>query len=105
MSQRPNKQERRRMLREVASRQQQKELAALPADIAELERLIHEVDVEVRRGGCDHTLRHAERVAEHKGLNWISTKIWLHDHGGHCDCEVVMNCPQEIRRIRQGGFV
>lgn len=42
---------------------------------------------------CDHTLRHSAKILEGMGvgIDVFGTLEWLADHGGRCDCEVLMN--------------
>ena len=40
---------------------------------------------------CDGTLRLTEEFIDKNGLDKESTIEWLQDHGGFCDCEVLLN--------------
>lgn len=40
---------------------------------------------------CDGTLRLTEEFIDENGLDKESTIEWLQDHGGFCDCEVLLN--------------
>lgn len=41
---------------------------------------------------CDHTLRLSSVIlAELGGANVEGALQWLRDHGGNCDCEVILN--------------
>ena len=40
---------------------------------------------------CDGTLRLTEMFIEDNGLDKTATIEWLQDHGGFCDCEVLLN--------------
>ena len=40
---------------------------------------------------CDGTLRLTEEFIDENGLDRESTIEWLQDHGGFCDCEVLLN--------------
>lgn len=62
---------------------------------------------------CDHTLQRSMSVLTEMGfggLARISARHWLQDHGGFCDCEVMLNVvpwndtggidPAEWRKIK-----
>ena len=57
---------------------------------------------------CDTTLAGAERILEDMGIDDIhATLDYFHEHGGHCDCEVLFNvdalsseAQDELRRLR-----
>lgn len=40
---------------------------------------------------CDHTLRRTEAFLSTTDCNKEAAIEWLKDHGGHCDCEVLLN--------------
>ena len=40
---------------------------------------------------CDGTLRLTEEFIDENGLDKESTIEWLQDHGGLCDCEILLN--------------
>lgn len=40
---------------------------------------------------CDGTLHLTEEFIDENGLDKESTIEWLQDHGGFCDCEVLLN--------------
>jgi hypothetical protein len=44
------------------------------------------------QGGCDHTLRHTKAfITSFTNLGVQRTLEWFEEHGGHCDCEVILN--------------
>jgi hypothetical protein len=47
--------------------------------------------VEARRRECDGTLRGAQEWARSAGVGWPRLRRELEEHGGYCDCEVVLN--------------
>jgi len=40
---------------------------------------------------CDHTCDRAFEVLNAMGMDVPGSLEWLHEHGGHCDCEIIMN--------------
>jgi hypothetical protein len=53
--------------------------------------------VETRIAGdrCDHTYRCTRAWAAHAAVSWDDLLDFLEEHGGYCDCEVVMNLPDD----------
>jgi Protein of unknown function (DUF2695) len=49
------------------------------------------IDVGLGGRGCDGTLRATEAWARRESLPWEPLRRGLEDHGGFCDCEVVLN--------------
>ncbi len=47
--------------------------------------------------GCDHTLKYTHEFAARNHLEGDRLVPWLHEYGGYCDCEIVINvadgCP------------
>ena len=42
--------------------------------------------------GCDHSLTMTTEFLKDKGIENIDNITeWLHNNGGYCDCEVLMN--------------
>jgi hypothetical protein len=55
--------------------------------------LVAAVEAGLLRGGCDNTLRSAERWAEENGMRWPLLREQLEGNGGYCDCELMLNVP------------
>src|SRR5262245_4120523 len=68
---------------------------SLTLDAARVEHLISFVDRQVRTGGCDHTLRFTEEWARQESVDWDDLLDILEANGGFCDCEVVLNLPED----------
>lgn len=64
---------------------------AFPLAGESLEQLFSAVDSAVEQNGCDHTLRFTEMWLTKHVNDRQTTLAWLKEHGGYCDCEVVMN--------------
>jgi hypothetical protein len=62
-------------------------------DASRVRRLISFVDRRVRRDGCDHTHRFTEEWARAESVDWHDLLDILEANGGYCDCEVVLNLP------------
>jgi len=96
MPEHSEKRRRKAILHELKSAGQTKAEAALPAPKDQLKALFVWVD-EHLDGHCDHGHRHTLEYIRAHGLDEERTVEWLREHGGYCDCEVVMNvedsCP------------
>lgn len=43
-------------------------------------------------GDCDHTLTRTRRILADLSPERVEPALaWLREHGGHCDCEVILN--------------
>ncbi len=62
-----------------------------------MQALFDMLDAELPQRGCDHTLRFVRAWLSRQGLNVASVEAWLHENGGHCDCEALANAEQAWR--------
>ena len=62
----------------------------------EVDSLCSFVDERIRQQGCDHTHRFSREWAALKSFGWDELLDLLEQYGGHCDCEVFLNLPEEI---------
>lgn len=91
MAERPDKQRRREMRQQFESQQRAAAWAALPLPSEELRALFNYLVAEFPVQGCDHTLRLTESWLIGRGLAVEPVLTWLHENGGHCDCEAAAN--------------
>lgn len=61
-----------------------------------VESLCSFVDELVRSQGCDHTHRFSREWAATAAIGWDDLLDLLEQNGGYCDCEVVLNLPEEV---------
>ena len=54
------------------------------------------VDARVRSDGCDHSRRFTNLWANENGVDFGELEDVLDNHGGFCDCEVVLNLPEDV---------
>ncbi|MHC4643330.1 MAG: DUF2695 domain-containing protein [Planctomycetota bacterium] len=57
--------------------------------------LISFVDFKLSKDPCDHSLRHATQWAKINQIDYDDLIDILEDNGGYCDCEVVLNLPDD----------
>ena len=63
----------------------------LPTSKKDLRELFDWIDEKLASADCDCTLRHTRDFIRKRGLDEAGVVDWLEDHGGYCDCEVLIN--------------
>jgi hypothetical protein len=53
------------------------------------------IENRIEKIGCDHSLKNTFEWAEKKGINKADLIDVLESNGGFCDCEVIMNLPED----------
>jgi hypothetical protein len=76
--------------REWREQERQKLIASIPMHRQALRDLFDHLDGEAAED-CDHTLRVTTEFLRQRGLDVERIILWLHEHGGSCDCEVLAN--------------
>lgn len=91
----PSKAEKERRKQLLAPIQQQAAEAfekGLPMSRERFHELFNFLDETLGTHGCDHSLRLTKRYLDAKGVGEQEVvMIWLGEHGGYCDCEVLAN--------------
>jgi hypothetical protein len=100
MADRPDKQNRRAAWK---AQQRAAARAKFPLPENQLSALFDALDVELPRLGCDHTLRLVREWCGRTGVDRVPVELWLHDNGGHCDCEALANAEQAFEEARREG--
>jgi len=79
--------------------QQQQQLAAsIPMPQQDLRDLFDYLD-RPNTPPCDHTLRLTTEFLQQRSLEVERVVVWLREHGGYCDCEVIANVEDEFHDI------
>lgn len=99
MRERVETQRRKALRNEMRSAEKQKAEAELPAPKGHLLSLFEWVDKRMQ-DGCDHTLKHTVAFIRANDLDEEATIHWIKEHGGFCDCEVVMNVQDSSAAFR-----
>jgi len=94
MSGRLDKRSRKEALHRVKAQHRAAARAKLPLPNSQMKALFDMLDGELPRQGCNHTLRLVRTWLSDQGLAVEPVEAWLHDNGGHCDCEVLANAEQ-----------
>jgi len=101
MPERPDKQRRKEMLRQVRERQRAEARAALPLPDDQLRALFDMLDGELPTRGCDQTRGLTQGFLEQRGLPLEAVLSWLDDNGGFCDCEILANVEERWLDCRE----
>ena len=97
MAERPGKQNRKAALAAWKAQQRAAARDRFPLPAAQLSALFDTLDAELPRRGCDHTLRLVREWCARAGAEARPVEAWLHDNGGHCDCEALANAEQAFQ--------
>ena len=60
------------------------------------------VESRLAESGCDNTLRYTQEFIRSHNLLEDALVAWLEDHGGYCDCEVLMNAEEVVEEAVPG---
>ena len=71
--------------------------ASLPMSTDLFEQLFELLAERLGDDGCDHSLRVTEEFLSESDVDAEEVLLWLADHGGSCDCEVLANVVDETR--------
>ncbi|MEO6906992.1 MAG: DUF2695 domain-containing protein [Abditibacteriaceae bacterium] len=82
--------QRKKLVREAARREQASAEARMPISKANLTELFDYLDSALE-AGCDHSLRFTLAFLQAQELPSTAIIPWLGEYGGHCDCEVLAN--------------
>jgi hypothetical protein len=91
MPDRPSKEKRKEMLDLWKSRQREEARKKLPLPNSQMKAMFDMLDTELPIHDCDRSLSITKRWLEANGLPVEQVLAWLHDNGGHCDCEALAN--------------
>jgi hypothetical protein len=77
-------------LKNTRKQQGQRDLNSPPIPPEDLRDLIDYLD-RPNQPACDHTLRVTIEFLKQRNLDVERAVVWLNEHGGYCDCEVILN--------------
>jgi len=97
MADRPDKQNRKAAVAAWKAQQRAAARAKFPLPVEQLSALFDSLDAELPRSGCNHTLRLVRAWCSKAGVETGAVEEWLHDNGGHCDCEALANAEQAFQ--------
>ena len=102
----PSKEEKDRrklLLQQVKQEKRERGRAQLPLDNKTMRELFDYVDAQLSDMECDNNLTHTRAFLSAAKLPQDKTILWLQDHGGYCDCEVLANVEDEWDDITRGS--
>lgn len=93
-----NEKERRKQLRNEWKQKQHDEFEnSLPMERKVFEKLFDHLDHQLEKNGCDDTNKiTTEFLKKNKISNVENVIIWLAEHGGYCDCEILANVEEKF---------
>lgn len=97
MGERAEKQNKKSALKAWKAQQRAAARLEFPLPEKQLGRLFDWLDAELPRRGCDHTLRLVREWCARESVEAAPIEAWLHENGGHCDCEALANSEQSFR--------
>ncbi len=78
---------------------ERKKLAdSIPLPRADLKALFNHLDSR-NPEDCDHTMSETIAFLQSRGIDPEKIIPWLQDHGGYCDCEVILNVDDKFGKI------
>jgi hypothetical protein len=90
----PGKRERKAALKAWKAAERVAARARFPLPPDRLKALFDTLDVELPRLACDHSLRLVRAWCARHHVDPAPVEAWLHENGGHCDCEALFNAEQ-----------
>lgn len=88
---------RQQLLKKESKRKEKEEfILSLPISISDFQNLFDALNEELENEPCDHSMQHTERFLDEHHLPVEKTVLWLHDNGGYCDCEVILNVEEKF---------
>jgi hypothetical protein len=97
MVDRADKQNRKAALAAWKARQKATARAKLPLPIEQMQALFDNLDAELPKLGCEHTLRLVRGWCDRQGVPLGPVEAWMLDNGGYCDCEALANAEQAFQ--------
>jgi len=96
MSEKSENDKMKQILRQLKAKEKEHFQNSLPMDKELFQELFDYLDGHLG-DGCDHSLTMTIEFLKDKGIENIDKVIeWLHNNGGYCDCEVVMNVEEKF---------
>ena len=71
---------------------------SLPMTVGLFEQLFDALDEWLSDDPCDHSLRLTEEFLAESDVDSEEVLVWLAERGGTCDCEVLSNIADAVRR-------
>jgi hypothetical protein len=73
--------------------------SSLPMEASDFLDLFDTLNEKLGDEPCDDTLRFTEQFLNEHQLPLQDVALWLNEHGGHCDCEVLSNVEEKFEDL------
>ncbi|WP_047515935.1 DUF2695 domain-containing protein [Methylophilus sp. UBA6697] len=91
--------ERKKVLKEsFKAKEQEMLVSSMELSVSDLKALFVHLDSELK-AGCDHTLSKTLDFLGDRKFEPATVIPWLKEHGGYCDCEVLVNVESDYECI------
>ena len=97
MSDKNEKERRRKILQNLKNAAKQEFEATLPMTRHQFKQLFDHLDTALNENECDDTFKLTETFLQQAGIvNIPQVKEWLKSNGGYCDCEILANVEEKF---------
>ncbi len=100
-----DKAEKKRLQQESHEKEKQAFIESLPMSVEFFSELFDRLREKSVIQSCNNTLELTLEFLEHKGVSTGNVIEWLKNHGGYCDCEVLMNVEDNFMILKGLGRV
>ncbi len=99
MASKQEKENRKKILNQIREKEKEKFVQTLPVAKEHFINLFDYLDEKSEEEKCDHSLKFTKEFCEENDLNFEKIASWLREHGGYCDCEVIMNVVDQFEGL------
>ncbi len=85
--------------KEFERKEEQAFISGLPMDVNNFRELFGALNEYLENEPCDHHLTFTEQFPDKRQLPLKEVILWLKEHGGFCDCEVLFNEEEKFEMI------
>ena len=96
-----DKNERKKILRELKEKKKAEFEKSVPISRDLFEELFDFLDRQIEKNGCNHSVEITTSFLNERNILSEPVLNWLEEHGGYCDCEVLMN----VENTFEWGYV
>ncbi len=76
-------------------------LESLPLSVSNLDTLLEQLDAELHKSNCDHSMEKTEKVLSDLPVDKTKVTQWLSEQGASCDCEVLTIIEYELEDAKK----
>jgi len=91
------KERRKQILNDLNAKAKEEFESSLPMSRENFKLLFDYLDIELSEKDCDDTQTLTRAFLQEKEINNVAQVLhWLSEHGGYCDCEVLLNVEERF---------